>query len=240
MTTHFLHIRKTGGSAVSAALAPFLVDYGIETWGHEKYLVDIPVGEKVFFGIRDPISRFVSGFNSRLRKGQPRNYFEWGPDEAISFSRFGTPEDLALSLSSPDKTCQSQARDAMQSIRHVRHRYADLFVSSAYLQSRAEDILMVLHQPDLDRDFGVLKLILGLPQNACLPVDPLQAHRTPPGFSTALSSVSISNLRAWYAADIELYETCMKIRETRRDFTTRQETLGARLRRLRIRKTGGA
>ena len=54
------------------------------------------------FFVRDPISRFVSGFNSRLRKGLPKMYFPWAPGEKLAFSRFATPNQLALALSSSD------------------------------------------------------------------------------------------------------------------------------------------
>lgn len=80
---HFLHIGKTGGSAVKFALK----EYSKTSWckitfhDHKTSLSDIPEGEKIFFFLRDPISRFISGFYSRQRKGLPRYYSEWTSEE---------------------------------------------------------------------------------------------------------------------------------------------------------------
>jgi len=73
---HFLHIGKTGGSAIKYALTQYSVSgrYAIYLHSHNFRLRDVPIGESVFFFLRDPISRFKSGFYSRQRQGQPR-YF---------------------------------------------------------------------------------------------------------------------------------------------------------------------
>lgn len=212
METHFLHVRKTGGSAVHTALEPISAEYNIKLWGHQKYLPDVPSGDKIIFGIRHPVTRFASGFNSRLRKGQPKNSSEWTENERFAFAHFGTPDDLARSLSSADGSHKAMAQKAMGCINHVRHRYADWFVSPAYLESREQDILMILHQPDLNDDFNVLKARISLPESTTLPVDPILAHRNPDGFSSYLSPAAIANLSEWYAADIDLYQACMRIR----------------------------
>ena len=99
---HFLHVRKTGGTAIKYALKPCLVTSGhyIVLHGHRFTLREVPKGDQAIFCLRNPISRFVSGFYSRLRQGQPRNLVPWTPDEKASFSRFDTPNRLALALSS--------------------------------------------------------------------------------------------------------------------------------------------
>ena len=70
---HFLHIRKTGGTAVKHALKSHLRTrrYLIFLHKHNVKLKDVPVGDKVFFFLRDPVSRFVSGFYSKQRRGRP-------------------------------------------------------------------------------------------------------------------------------------------------------------------------
>jgi len=59
---HFLHIGKTGGSAVKYAISQHSIDsrYEIHLHPHVVRLNDVPKGEKVFFLLRDPISRFIS------------------------------------------------------------------------------------------------------------------------------------------------------------------------------------
>lgn len=66
----FLHIPKTGGSAIKHALAAHAgsQDASLEFHRHQTRLIDIPVGLPVGLVVRDPVSRFVSAFFSRKRK----------------------------------------------------------------------------------------------------------------------------------------------------------------------------
>ena len=72
---HFLHIGKTGGTAAKSALRGHenSGDYEIILHEHDFQLKDVPLGEKVVFFVRDPISRFVSGFYGRQRQDLPRH-----------------------------------------------------------------------------------------------------------------------------------------------------------------------
>ena len=142
---HFLHIGKTAGTAVKHALRPHLIDAHrvILLSGHKVKLRDVPEGEKLFFFLRDPISRFVSGFYSRQRQGQPRIFNPWTPVEAIAFGRFATPNELANALSSKDDELKLAAAHAMKSIGHVKSSYWDWFENEAYFTSRRPDILFV-------------------------------------------------------------------------------------------------
>ena len=71
MKFFFLHIGKTGGSAVQHALRS-LAREDIVLCGHDVSLNDVPRGAKAVASIRHPVDRFVSGFYSRLRQGLPR------------------------------------------------------------------------------------------------------------------------------------------------------------------------
>lgn len=200
---HFLHIGKTGGSAVSFALHKYAsyTPYVIHTHTHDVTLRDIPVGEKVIFFLRDPISRFMSGFYSRQRQGQPRIQAAWSPDEQVAFEYFATANQLALALSTTDETELRKAHHAMGSINHVRNSYWDWFESEAYLLSRLSDIFFVGFQENLEHDFEALCVKLGLPEHARLPDDPIQAHRNPSHVSKRLDDEAVENLRRWYCQD---------------------------------------
>src|SRR5829696_3066808 len=127
VAVHFIHIGKTGGTALKSVLRP-VFKAGTETplgpvivhKGHSFRLRDVPRGDKALFCVRDPVSLFVSAFDSRLRKGQPKFYFEWSPAEAEAFGRFPTPQALAEALASPDRRTRKQAEAAMRAIQHVR------------------------------------------------------------------------------------------------------------------------
>jgi hypothetical protein len=198
---HFLHIRKTGGNALKAALLPIAEEYGLVLHGHATTLSDIPVGEQVAFIVRDPVSRFVSGFNSRLRMGRPLLNSKWSSGETEAFARFGTPNDLAEALM--DGEFRETARKAMGDIAHVRTSYADVLGSRGTVLERLADIVWIGRSESLENDFETLKQRLGLPQATLLPSNPTTAHRTPEGFSTKLSEIGRKNLTEWYAADCD-------------------------------------
>jgi hypothetical protein len=211
MTT-ILHIGKTGGSAVKRALRPHAKTHNLILTNHFVSLPDVPVGEPVVFSVRDPESRFVSAFNSRLRKGRPLHNKEWSAQERIAFEIFETANDLAEALSSDLVSKRTKAIDAMNSIFHVSHRLSHWLVSPSYLLSRANDILLVLDQSHLTADFEVLKRKLNLEDDVRLTTDPVRAHKTPEDMSTHLSKLASANILNWYAADFLLYSKCCEIR----------------------------
>jgi len=210
---HFLHIGKTGGTAVKHALRPHLVsaDHVVYLSGHKVRLRDVPEGEKVFFFLRDPVSRFVSGFYSRQRQGQPRIFNPWTPVEKIAFDRFRTPNELACALSSNDDELKLAAEHAMKSIGHVKSSFWDWFESEAYFISRRSDILFVGFQESLDRDIQTLKAKLGIAVDLRLPDDDAQAHRTPSDLDIRLEPVAVENLKRWFEAEYGFIELSKRL-----------------------------
>ena len=207
---HFLHIGKTGGTAVKHALHSHLVTsaYLIRPHGHRTLLAQIPNGQSVIFFLRDPQTRFVSAFYSRLREGRPRYNNPWNADEKIIFERFSTPNQLALALSSKDVDLRTQAEGAMRTITHVKDSYSRWFGSEEYFMSRLADILFVGFQETLNDDFQRLKAKLGLPDALALPDDDVLAHRSPANLDRVLETEAVQNLRRWYAADFKFVELC--------------------------------
>ena len=151
--------------------------------------------------LRDPVARFVSGFNSRLRQGLPKRNSPWSRGEEISFSAFKTPNDLAEALSSAEDSVQEMARFAMRSIKHTRRSQRDWFPAPERL-SGDPAMLWIGFTETLSADFERLKRLLGLPPELSLPTDPLVAHRTPDGFDTALTPLGRANIERWYREDI--------------------------------------
>lgn len=62
-----------GGTAVKSALrrAPDAPRYRVVLRKHPEFLTAIPERDYFFFCVRDPIDRYLSGFLSRRREGQP-------------------------------------------------------------------------------------------------------------------------------------------------------------------------
>jgi len=212
---HLLHIGKTGGTAVKHALKPYRVTkhYVITRHGHRQTLRDIPEGEGVIFFLRDPLTRFVSGFNSRLRQGEPRFSNPWTEGERAAFNRFDTSIRLAEALSSADEELRNNAVAAMRSIAHVRDSYWRWFESEQYFVSRIDDIVFIGFQENLSKDFATLKSILGLPPGVNLPTDDILAHKTPEHLDKTLGDVAAGNLRNWYAEDIKFFSQCKNYAE---------------------------
>ena len=207
---HLLHIGKTGGTAVKHALKsyPVTTAYLIRRHGHRTGLRQIPHGQGVIFFLRDPQTRFVSAFYSRLREGRPRYNNPWGADEKIIFERFPTPNRLALGLSSENDEERGLAEKAMGSIAHLRDSYFHWFDSEEYFMSRLADIFFIGFQETLNDDFEQLKSKLGLPDTLALPDDDILAHRSPSDLDRTLETKAVQNLRRWYATDRKFVELC--------------------------------
>lgn len=210
---HFLHIRKTGGTAVKDALASAKAPFELLLHDHATRLRDIPPGERVFFFLRDPVDRFVSGFNSRMREGRPRYHYPWSEAERSAFGRFHSPDALASALGSTDPIDQAAAEEAMCAIRHLSSTYVDHLGEGSYLLERKADLYFIGRTETLERDLERLCLRLGLPLSVRPPTDEIAAHRAPPGSPTALSPASKDTLRTFYRKDIELMTLCERLEQ---------------------------
>ncbi len=211
---HFLHVSKAGGGSVKVALGlgPSGL-YQVVTHDHTVSLADIPVGEGVFFFVRDPIARFVSGFNWRLQQTPTKPPSDRKEAQLAAFATFPTADSLGVALADQLSPLHDDAINAMNSIGHVRSHYTDWLVSPDYLLSRTDDLLFIGTQEELKDDFEILKGILRLPTEAQLPPpDHPRSHRNSARFDTSLSPGARDAIRNWYAEDYRLLETCQRLR----------------------------
>ena len=217
---HFLHIGKTGGTALKHAIGraqePSSADkarlpYVVHLHRHAVRLRDVPVGEKFFFFVRDPVSRFVSGFHSRQRRGQPRYSGQWSEQERDAYQRFGTPDRLASALSSTNDEERASAETAMRSIPHVRDSYWKWFGSEEYFMTRLDDLLFIGFQKHLSEDFEILKSRLRLPNDLALPDDDFHSHANPRHLDRTLGDAAVENLHKWYEEDFRFLKLCDKV-----------------------------
>lgn len=191
---HFLHIGKTGGTAVRHALeSAEPSQYELVFHPHAVTFADMPGDDRVVFFLRDPLSRFTSGFWSRFRQGLPRYPSPWSDDEMRAFVRFRAPNDLAASLPVDD------AVQAMKAIEHVRSWQSD------WLDGLDDNRIFAFGFTEtLAADFAALAERLGVV--AQLPTDPIAAHRNPEWLDRRLSDKAVENLRGWYGRDLELID----------------------------------
>jgi hypothetical protein len=210
---HVFHVGKTGGTALNHVLVEHTdaSRYRPVFGGHKLTLADVPAGERFMFLIRDPLTRFVSSFNSRLREGRPRYHYPWREEERAAFAVFKTPDQLATALSSEDADKRVRAEQAMRGIGHVNTVYSDWFGDEPSFRKRIPDLFFIGFQERLDEDFELLKRKLGLPPEAQLPREETVAHKTPADFDTHLGEVARANLERWYGADVAFVELCREL-----------------------------
>ena len=206
---HFLHINKCAGSEIGR-YAQFINEnnsnYTVKTHGHDVNLKSLPQNELYFFSIRDPITRFVSAFYSRKRKGRPRYDSEWSEDEAIAFSNFDQANFLAESLYKLGSAGE-KAVTAMKSIGGANVKQIDWFANQEdFLNLRPP--VHIIRQEHFDNDLSVLFRKLGIENNFGLKRDPVLSHENNYEGTPPLSELAIANLKIWYAQDIEFYKMC--------------------------------
>jgi hypothetical protein len=207
---HVLHVGKTGGTALKAALAPFAAQGKFVLHGHTTRCCDCPAGSLIFFAVRHPVDRFVSAFNSRLRRGRPRFDYPRSLRQAIVFSLFRSPCALAEGLGSRNPLVRLAAGLSMRSLGHLRRRLAYWIGDLGEIERNPRLIIGTLET--LDSDLRRLLAIAGIEEEAELPTDPVEAHVTPPEFDRSLSAKAVQNLTSYFRSDIALYEACLRAR----------------------------
>lgn len=212
---YLLHIGKTGGTVVKAVIKEGQARgeaSNVVALSHKDTLQSVlsehPDGEVAFF-VRDPIKRFVSGFNSRMRKGQPRYNSAWTPAEKIAFTQFTTPDSVGCALASDNDEERGQAISAMQAISHARRGLAFALGSVEALEAAKGSIAFIGEQETMEDDIQRFKTLTGISPDIDIPRDDIGAHRTPTDMSTDLSPEAISALREWYADDYRVYDWCL-------------------------------
>ena len=236
-TVHFLHIGKTGGSAIKDALKAgirkqekyknirniknhkkysirgFCEEYDqIKFHGHGTTLENIPDTDFFFFCIRHPINRYVSGFNSRLNQGRPRYNCPWTKQEQIAFSRFKTPSELAESLSSADIQDKNAALKAMQSIRHVRDPMTQWFTSYENLLKRSKRLICLCDQKNLSDDYEILLKRFKIKEEFRDFVELKLVHAASKTISKNLSNLAVNNLTLHYFDEISIYHRLLGLK----------------------------
>ncbi|MGA7269432.1 MAG: hypothetical protein WBX21_16890 [Aestuariivirga sp.] len=206
----FLHIGKNAGTQIMF-LAQQLKPHGVTVHQlpHDAKLCRLPEKLPYFFSIRNPISRFKSGFYSRKRKGQPRLYVEWSKHEAFAFQNFEHANDLAEALFRTDALGR-MATQAIQSIRHTSMQQIDWFERVAVLDLRPP--VWIIRQEKLEEDFNTLLGRMGLPitcGDLKLATDSMAAHANDYGTAPDLSPGARDNLSRWYARDFVFYDLCV-------------------------------
>jgi hypothetical protein len=225
VTLHFIHIGKTGGSAIKHILRRSgrahwptkppdgipETPYGhIQLHPHRYKLKDVPQGEYAFFCLRDPIDRFFSAWYSRATEGRPRYYFPWSDGERHAYEQYPTPQALVGALASADEETHAHAKRAMNSIQHVSPMVRRL-APPEKLEPQLDRIVYIAKQETLDQDWENIKVLLQLPPRLWLPKG-FAAHKRDAPPDKSLDRGGREALQRYYARDYKLVRYCDQVR----------------------------
>jgi len=209
---HFLHIGKCAGSQMGRISRQINNTPGsrkIIKHRHDVYLRDIHKDADYFFSIRQPFTRFVSGFYSRKRKGAPKLNIPWSKDDTFAFETFEHANDLAEALFEKSELGR-KAWAAMKSIRHTEQNQSDWFYcAGGFLYTRPP--VWILRQESFDADLETFFARANLntaTDNVQISRDPKAAHANDYTNIPALSDKARDKLAIWYAQDIAFYDMC--------------------------------
>lgn len=219
MPAHFLHISKTGGSAIKQAIRsagePETKFGKLHLQPHPFTLAEVPMDHEVFFCLRDPVSRFVSSFYSRKRQGRPKYFRKWNQEERVAFQIFETPQELGTALAGRDREARRQAVAALEGLRQVKRGLGKWLSNTTVLKRRSSKIIYIARQETLDEDWEQLKEVLGYPADLQLPADEKTAHRGTEDEDRSLDDTARQALVRWYARDYLLLDYCEQLRRDR-------------------------
>lgn len=208
----FLHIGKNAGSTIgdfllelsrSGRRAPVVLGHD---WTLPLMARRYP-RMKMSFVLRDPLERVVSGFNSRLRQGRPRNQNLWQPNEAIAFAHFRSVEEFFAACVADDEHRQSAARFARANIQHVRDGYVHHFGSLDMLRRHRHRIHCVGQVDDIDAFLGPLLRAVDIDYETVRHLL-AEKHRAPVASSSVLASCSpgeLERLKRFFADEYEIH-----------------------------------
>lgn len=208
-TIHYLHVGKAAGSQIGNIIRQIRsagFNKQILKRKHKVGLSDLPAHDGYFFSTRDPVSRFRSGFYSRLRKGRPRHDRDWSAHETIAFARFQHANDLAEALFDPGQA-GLEAAAAMHSISHCSRNFVDWIKPRGHLFT-ARPPIWIVRQEHFERDLQEFLRRIGFDGPIEVSKDDHRAHRNSYEDTPDLSERAIANLRRWYAQDYEFLRLC--------------------------------
>jgi hypothetical protein len=182
--------------------------------GHPVTVWDLPIEDDFIFILRDPIARFVSGFNDGRRLGLPRYRVPWTPIVARVFQHFATAQELALALRSNNARLRRMAHTGLRFVPHLKYPFSFWTGSTKSLEKNTKRIFFYSRVERLEDDLVHLCKTLGLPKLE-MPTDTKLAHKGDPTNDTGLTGEAKDILRHYLRKDYDILNFCedrLKIR----------------------------
>lgn len=209
-----LHIGKTGGTFIKSILSDSAQKRNVYLGGHGDTLIStirhFGLDRRLGFFFRDPEERFVSGFQSRLRRGRPRYNINWTTEEAVAFSFFKTPNDLAEALSSEDDRNRSAAHFAFEKIFHLKQNYVHYLHSPKAIEYEkgAGNIVVCCETKNIDIHIDRILSELGAVRREN---KEYEKNAAPESAYTALTEKAKASLHSHWSEEFRIYETCKAV-----------------------------
>ena len=200
----FIHIGKTGGSFAWFILNKIDTENKLILNGHANTLNN--ENYKYIFFIRDPVTRYISSFISRLRKGKPLYNVEWTHEEKIAYTNFKTPNELAESLS-PTNSHYKEALHAMHSVFHLKHDISYYLKDVETIKKYKDKIIYIGKQETINEDINSIVKLLGYDYTITdEDMTTKFIHKTPDNYKdiTWLSELGRQNVINYYKKDYEI------------------------------------
>ena len=203
----FLHIGKTGGSFIRDTIKQIDTHHKVRFLEHKDSQLKDNNNKYIFF-VRDPISRFISGFWSRYRKGKPKYNIEWTEDEEKAFKTFKTPNELAEALYSIKPNIRKEANDAMNAISHLRMDLSFYLKDIENINNCINNIFYVGQLENINNDLNNLILKLGYSTKTLKEEgdDSISQHKTPAKYleRSEISIIGKKNIQRFYKNDYKI------------------------------------
>jgi hypothetical protein len=218
--TFFLHIPKTGGTAIKRALRA-LPSERMDALGVRsapRYLTHRQsfrafrdrnlAGSGFAFTFRDPTERYVSGFYEALRQGRPYSEMgrePWSSGTSVAFLWFKEPNDLFEALGSADDRFVSAAVTAFNDILHLRWDHVAILGTVAELRPQLRRVRHFCPVERLETD--LLRLFdMGPDGDAAAVQGLLVRARSAPDAPPKVSDEGLANLRRFKEQEYRLHE----------------------------------
>ena len=161
-----------------------------------------PQGRDLAFFYRDPIERFVSAFASRCRMGRPIYHSMWSEAEAVTFSEFATPSELAEALDDIDERRRSFATFGFRAISHLRRGLQYHLHSVERLREERDRVRLCIKTENIDE--RLLPDLDAIGISISRDVQTGERNRNP-GQSLALSARARRNLRSHFSIEYKIF-----------------------------------
>jgi hypothetical protein len=207
----YLHIPKTGGSNFRESLSQFNKKSNIKiiTIRHFRY-INLLENKKIIFTIRDPISRFVSSFNSRMNEDKPYGYTKHSIGEMIAFKWYHDVNKLCKDIYSKNIFNLIKSRLALVWIRQI-NLLLYIITPLSFLKKKP---LFIFDSEFLQSDIHFFLKHIGVNKELKLfEKKSIKSHPTSYSKNFILTNDSKKILQRYLKEDYKIYLYCKNIRQ---------------------------